>query len=41
MCGRFAQVQTCSDYLDMLASDLEFASVTCYPLRLEKSSRIN
>ncbi len=26
MCGRFAQVQTCSDYLDMLASDLEFAS---------------
>lgn len=26
MCGRFAQVQTRSDYLDVLASDLEFAS---------------
>ncbi|MNG79497.1 Uncharacterised ACR, COG2135 [Serratia plymuthica] len=26
MCGRFAQVQTCTDYLDLLASDLEFAS---------------
>ncbi|SPZ64974.1 Uncharacterised protein [Serratia quinivorans] len=27
MCGRFAQVQTSADYLDVLASDLEFASV--------------
>ncbi|HIC7643319.1 TPA: SOS response-associated peptidase family protein [Serratia liquefaciens] len=26
MCGRFAQVQTRADYLDVLASDLEFAS---------------
>ncbi|RYM50962.1 SOS response-associated peptidase family protein [Serratia proteamaculans] len=26
MCGRFAQVQTRTDYLDVLASDLEFAS---------------
>ncbi|CAI1574529.1 Uncharacterised ACR, COG2135 [Serratia proteamaculans] len=25
MCGRFAQVQTRADYLDVLASDLEFA----------------
>lgn len=25
MCGRFAQVQTRADYLDALASDLEFA----------------
>ncbi|CAI0699794.1 Uncharacterised ACR, COG2135 [Serratia fonticola] len=26
MCGRFAQIQTRADYLDALASDLEFAS---------------
>lgn len=26
MCGRFAQVQTRADYLDVLASDLDFAS---------------
>ncbi len=25
MCGHFAQVQTRADYLDVLASDLEFA----------------
>lgn len=25
MCGRFAQIQTRADYLDVLASDLEFA----------------
>ncbi|CAI1864057.1 hypothetical protein C8E17_4173 [Serratia plymuthica] len=26
MCGRFAQVQTRADYLDVFASDLEFSS---------------
>lgn len=25
MCGRFAQIQTRADYLEVLASDLEFA----------------